>query len=233
MLGGCGGGQFVQCDGVRNNIMNRAKSRRKVTSFLQKTFEIVNDENNTAVVAWTEDGLGFAIKRITEFTESVLPQYFKHSNFASFVRQLNMYDFHKSREEGCENVFRHRFFVKEKRNLLGRIRRKSAELPAEALSKSDCQRLLAKVQELQTQHHLLEQTVEQLRDENKGMLECNRELLVEVSTYKCREEKLEALLYTFSSQLQTFSELQELPAVDDFHERMQQEELDRFLQPSS
>ena len=44
---------------------------------------------------WSISDLRFVRKDMNEFTKSILPRMFKHSNFASFVRQLNKYDFHK------------------------------------------------------------------------------------------------------------------------------------------
>lgn len=37
----------------------------------------------------------FLVEGHEEFAKSVLPRFYKHNTFASFVRQLNMYDFHK------------------------------------------------------------------------------------------------------------------------------------------
>ena len=58
---------------------------------------MLEDTSWSHVVSWGPHGDCFVVKDMNEFTKSILPRMFKHSNFASFVRQLNKYDFHKVR----------------------------------------------------------------------------------------------------------------------------------------
>ena len=59
--------------------------------FLTKTFQLVDDHRTDHVVSWGEDGATFVVWRPPEFARDLLPNYFKHNNFSSFVRQLNTY----------------------------------------------------------------------------------------------------------------------------------------------
>jgi len=56
---------------------------------------MVDDNTTDELIRWSDDGLSFIVVRHEEFAKKVLPRFFKHSNFSSFVRQLNMYGFHK------------------------------------------------------------------------------------------------------------------------------------------
>lgn len=61
------------------------------TPFLRKTFEIVDDSVTDPVISWSPTRKSFIIWDSYEFSENLLPKYFKHNNFSSFVRQLNTY----------------------------------------------------------------------------------------------------------------------------------------------
>jgi HSF-type DNA-binding len=42
------------------------------------------------VAGWSEDGETFVVKDPTCFEQSIIPQFFKHSKFSSFVRVRTM-----------------------------------------------------------------------------------------------------------------------------------------------
>ena len=114
-------------DFQRKRSKQRDRQPQHVPSFLTKLYEIVNDRSDLKhIVCWSADGLSFVIKDHQQFSETVLAQYFKHSNFASFIRQLNMYDFHKSKRKDVPyQYFQHIFFQKDQKQILHQIKRKS------------------------------------------------------------------------------------------------------------
>ena len=59
--------------------------------FLTKTYEMVEDPLSNSIVSWSHTGHSFIVWNPPEFARALLPKYFKHNNFSSFVRQLNTY----------------------------------------------------------------------------------------------------------------------------------------------
>lgn len=59
--------------------------------FLSKTYHLVDDPRTDHIVSWGQSLTTFVVWRPPEFARDILPNYFKHNNFSSFVRQLNTY----------------------------------------------------------------------------------------------------------------------------------------------
>ena len=49
----------------------------------------MKNKEHERIISWGDNGKLFIVKNLNEFIEKVLPKYFKHNNFASFVRQVN------------------------------------------------------------------------------------------------------------------------------------------------
>ena len=106
-----------------------------VPAFLAKLWKMVDDPDTDHLIAWGDLGNSFVILNQADFSQSLLPYYYKHSNMASFVRQLNMYGFHKvvgveagglKSEKDQEMEFAHKFFLRGQELLLNHIKRKVA-----------------------------------------------------------------------------------------------------------
>ena len=108
-----------------NHITEKYNKKSECPHFLLKLFQILENEENKDIIHWSEDGKSFIVQNLHDFTENILPKYFKHNNFSSFIRQLNMYDFHKKKSNPNEHIFEHKNFIKNKKELLKLIKRKT------------------------------------------------------------------------------------------------------------
>ncbi|KAI9290017.1 hypothetical protein BC943DRAFT_355845 [Umbelopsis sp. AD052] len=105
-------------------------------TFVHKLYDMIDDVDCHPYICWSNDGTSFVVYNVDEFAKIFLPKHFKHNNFSSFVRQLNMYGFHKinktprnqksmTKDQVWE--FSHPQFLRGRPDLLDGIKRKAMD----------------------------------------------------------------------------------------------------------
>ncbi|KAL9553933.1 hypothetical protein MBANPS3_003049 [Mucor bainieri] len=141
-------------------------------AFVNKLYKMLEDPDTSDLIAWSSHGDLFSVSNPTAFSKSVLPQYFKHNNWQSFVRQLNMYGFHKVNDLIHSNLtnenqtweFKHPNFRRGAVGDLQHIKRKSAKTQQIQLQQQLQQQQQQQEQQqrdLQIQHREQEQREQQ------------------------------------------------------------------------
>ncbi|KAJ1952608.1 hypothetical protein EC988_003461 [Linderina pennispora] len=172
---------------ARSTTPSSMESRRSSVSsngsklgntFVSKLHEMVNDNQYQHLISWNFSGTSFVVCNIMEFSRELLPKHFKHNNFSSFVRQLNMYGFHKVNKSPrghrtmAENQiweFSHPKFIRDRSDLLDQIKRKTMESESLRREAGDLHASFVMLQVSHTDlvkrvHHLQENLGEVIRE---------------------------------------------------------------------
>ncbi|KAL1916039.1 uncharacterized protein VTP21DRAFT_6043 [Calcarisporiella thermophila] len=113
---------------------SRLNRRNSTNKFVRTLYKMLNDPNNQHVIRWSSSGKSFIFYNNREFSE-LLSKNFKHGNFNSFLRQLNMYKFSKvnksarSGQRPDEEIWEYmnEEFLRDQPDLIMGIRRKPGE----------------------------------------------------------------------------------------------------------
>lgn len=162
--------------------MSDGKGANGVPVFITKLLAMVEDQANNSLLYWSANGETFIVTDADKLAEEELPKYFKHKNFTSLVRQLNMYGFHKvTAAGGVKNVtpkdqpqlweFVHPCVQRAHPELLVHIKRKenSQKSRQRTLAKEDPHVILGEMKVLQTAHNKLVGKFKSVQTQNEEL----------------------------------------------------------------
>ncbi|XP_056300654.1 heat shock factor protein 1 isoform X5 [Pseudoliparis swirei] len=162
-------------------------SGSNVPAFLTKLWTLVEDPVPNTVtdplICWSPSGTSFHVFDQARFSKEVLPKFFKHSNMASFIRQLNMYGFRKVvhiehgglvKPERDDTEFQHPFFIRGEEHLLENIKRKvtnvsSVRQEEVKMSAHDVSQILSDVQLMKGKQETIDSRIIAMKHENEAL----------------------------------------------------------------
>ncbi|CAA3025739.1 heat shock factor HSF30 [Olea europaea subsp. europaea] len=89
--GGGAAGVTVNTNGGSLGAFCSSRPFRSPPPFLLKLYNMVENIKTNSIVSWNTTGSSFIVWNAHLFAANILPQYFRHNNFQSFVCQVNTY----------------------------------------------------------------------------------------------------------------------------------------------
>ncbi|KAG8385391.1 hypothetical protein BUALT_Bualt03G0038200 [Buddleja alternifolia] len=197
-------------------------SSNSLPPFIAKTYEMVDDSSTDSVVSWSQNNKSFIVWNPPEFARVLLPRFFKHNNFSSFIRQLNTYGFRKVDPEQWE--FANEDFIRGQPHLLKNIHRRKpvhshsapnlASLPP--LTELERKGYKEDIERLKFEKESLNEELQRHKEQQQGLKVQMRTLTEHVQTVKKRHGNM---LSSLAQTLQQPAVALDLTPQADVHDR--------------
>lgn len=112
------------------NLYFRSRMNKKISPFITKLnsilevfLMIMQNTDNHKCMCWDSKDV-FKVTDSDELSKNVLTKYFKHHNFSSFIRQLNLYGFEKVKTQHNNHYYHHINFIRNSKKSMKLIQRK-------------------------------------------------------------------------------------------------------------
>ncbi|KAK6917732.1 Heat shock factor (HSF)-type, DNA-binding [Dillenia turbinata] len=232
----------------KKDIMDETKNTSNtLPPFLMKTYEMVDDPSTDSIVSWSSSNKSFVVWNPPEFARDLLPRFFKHNNFSSFIRQLNTYGFRKIDPEQWE--FANEDFVRGQPHLLKNIHRRKpihshsaqnlqnqqgqggascalTDAERQALTEKinrlshDKESLILQLERHKEERNVLESQINFLKERLRRAEQCQHEMV----SYVAQILEKPSLALCLHQQLQTHERKRRLPRADYLYDEVSMED---------
>ncbi|CAD8156304.1 unnamed protein product [Paramecium octaurelia] len=93
--------------------MKNKQHKKKIFKFVEIFKEILEQSEYAQIITWDNDGEKIKIFDKSKLQQVVLPKHFKHGNYSSFLRQLNLYGFISCKDENGVLTYENPYFTKK------------------------------------------------------------------------------------------------------------------------
>ncbi|KAG7374851.1 HSF-type DNA-binding protein [Nitzschia inconspicua] len=96
----------------------------RIPNFPAKMYAILSRKDLADIITWLPHGRSWKVLKPREFEVKVIPTYFEHSKFSSFIRQANGWGFRRIISKGGDrNSYYHELFLRGRPHLIKLMRR--------------------------------------------------------------------------------------------------------------
>ena len=169
----------------------------KISQFLIKLYDLINNEKYNNDITWNKDGTSFIITNFHNFCYNIMPKVFGLHLFSSFHHQLNSYGFIKINTY----EFYNKYFNKKDRNLLINIKRKKKKICNKNNILYNIKKIQNKINDINNKRNNLEKKLYLIQKRQEYLINQNNYLKTQLFETQTKQQDLGYIFFSMVENL--------------------------------